>query len=269
MKPETTPAIRELLHRQAVVHSLPLIQESSYGKVNLEPHFYIDDSGTGVDFRIGITKKYVLKDVNTFAKSIDRHDSYSYGKDLQFIHSVEAFDEESRPLVKFICRWVEHNSVLYRANCYLGYIYGKTEKVRRISLAGKELEEFLLLMEGKKFAAEIKSLPEKEWTVTREDFTRKLYMEGSEHGIELKFQKILNMGRIDKFYVFFQHGKIYLKEDESLEEAADFISCMRGIPGGKAFIEKNDVPAFCKSFCRCWKSRSTAERRISTRQSMV
>ena len=46
---------------------------------------------------------YVLKDAFSFDVHIANQDDYKYGKNLQFVHTIESFAEESRPLAKFIC----------------------------------------------------------------------------------------------------------------------------------------------------------------------
>ena len=47
---------------------------------------------------------YVLKDAFSFDNHIANQDDYKYGKNLQFVHTIESFTEESRPLAKFI--WI-------------------------------------------------------------------------------------------------------------------------------------------------------------------
>ena len=54
---------------------------------------------------------------------------YKYGKDLQFVHTEESFDEESRPLAKFICKWADNNRQFHRSAYYYGYYDGAMEKV--------------------------------------------------------------------------------------------------------------------------------------------
>ena len=105
----TTPELASLLQKQAVAKSLPLIQGSTYGKVRLEPYFNFDGRTFTVEFKIGINKMYVLKDAFSFDVHIANQDDYKYGKNLQFVHTIESFAEESRPLAKFICKWADNN----------------------------------------------------------------------------------------------------------------------------------------------------------------
>ena len=97
---------------------------------------------------------YVLKDAFSFDLHIANQDDYKYGKNLQFVHTIESFAEESRPLAKFICKWADNNRQFHRSSSYYGYYMGTLEKVRHLELSGNELAEFLLLMEGKTLQGE-------------------------------------------------------------------------------------------------------------------
>lgn len=259
MRMETTPVLRELLQKQAVARSLPLIQESVCGKVRLEPHLVCGAAGAKLDFRIGINKLYVLKNIFNFESALDNHENYKYGKNLQFIHTMEAFDEESVPLVKYIRKWAQQNRDAYRANSYYGYYYGAMENIRYMELSGRELEEFLLLMGDRVIQADVETMPEKEWHVTRERLPRRLKIVGSIQGIELETQYFFSCGKADEYYIYLHNGKIYMEKSEDIEQIEDFVRCMNKIPGGKAFIEKADIPAFCKELLPALEARYDCE----------
>ena len=68
----TTPELASLLQKKAVVKSLPLIQESTYGKVKLEPYFDFDGRNfTGKNDRF---KKYPVG--NYQRASSENHNNY-------------------------------------------------------------------------------------------------------------------------------------------------------------------------------------------------
>ena len=102
MARKTTGSIQQLLQKGALVKSLPMIQGDICGKVRLEPHMVVENTGITVSFKLGINRMYVLKDVFGFARAIENHENVSYGKNLQFIHAVESFTPQSRPLVSFL-----------------------------------------------------------------------------------------------------------------------------------------------------------------------
>ena len=61
-------------------------------------YFNFDGRTFTVEFKIGINKMYVLKDAFSFDVHIANQDDYKYGKNLQFVHTIESFVEESRRL---------------------------------------------------------------------------------------------------------------------------------------------------------------------------
>lgn len=242
----TTPELAALLQKQAVAKSLPLIQGSTYGKVRLEPYFNFDGRTFTVEFKIGINKMYVLKDAFSFDNHIANQDDYKYGKNLQFVHTIESFAEESRPLAKFICKWADNNRQFHRSSSYYGYYMGTLEKVRHLDLSGNELAEFLLLMEGRKLQGESIGTRNTTWEINREHLPRKMTITGAKQGIELKVSKFTCVANTEQYKICFYDKKIYIENVEELLPVKDFLDSLSLIPGEKAFIENKDVPAFCQ-----------------------
>lgn len=242
----TTPELAQLLQRQAVAKSLPLIQGSTYGKVRLEPYFDFDGRTFTVEFKIGINKMYILKDAFSFDDHIANQDDYKYGKNLQFVHTIESFDEESKPFAKFICKWADRNRQFHRSSSYYGYYMGTLEKVRHLDLSGNELAEFLLLMEGRTLQGESIGTRNTTWEITREHLPRKITITGAKQGIELKVSKFTCAANAEQYKICFYDKKIYIENVEELLPVKDFLDSLDLISGEKAFIENKDVPAFCQ-----------------------
>lgn len=242
----TTPELAALLQKQAVAKSLPLMQGNTYGKVKLEPHFDFDGRNFTVEFKIGTTRMYVLKDAFTFDDYMKNQVDYKYGKDLQFVHTEESFDEESRPLAKFICKWADNNRQFHRSVYYYGYYGGSLEKVRHLELSGNELAEFLLLMEGRTLQGDSVGTRNTSWEVTRAQLPRTITITGWKQGIELKVKKFTCAAITEQFRICFHDKKIYVESMEELLPVKDFLDSLTAISGDKAFIENKDVPAFCK-----------------------
>ncbi len=246
MTMHTTPELAQLLQKQAVAKSLPLIQGSTYGKVKLEPYFDFDGRTFTVEFKIGINKMYVLKDAFSFDAHIANQDDYKYGKNLQFVHTIESFDEESKPLAKFICKWADRNRQFHRSSSYYGYYMGTLEKVRHLDLSGNELAEFLFLMEGRTLQGESIGTRNTTWEITREHLPRKITITGAKQGIELKVSKFTCAANTEQYKICFYDKKIYIENVEELLPVKDFLDSLDLISGEKAFIENKDVPAFCQ-----------------------
>lgn len=101
-RPKTTPAIKAFLSQQQLKSTLPIAQESIYGKVHLEPLLTCMDNFIQVEFKIGTSYLYVLKDVFAFADALQNKQKFAYGQKLEFIHDIQVFDGDSRKLAEFL-----------------------------------------------------------------------------------------------------------------------------------------------------------------------
>lgn len=55
-------------------------------EVELEPRLSFIGDQLKVSFKIGITQKYVLKDLREFLNHVTTESNYRYGKKLEFLH---------------------------------------------------------------------------------------------------------------------------------------------------------------------------------------
>ena len=193
---------------------------------------------------------YVLKDAFSFDVHIANQDDYKYGKNLQFVHTIESFAEESRPLAKFICKWADNNRQFHRSSSYYGYYMGTLEKVRHLDLSGNELAEFLLLMEGKTLQGESIGTRNTTWEITREHLPRKMTITGAKQGIELKVSKFTCVANTEQYKICFYDKKIYIENVEELLPVKDFLDSLSLIPGEKAFIENKMYRHSVRNFYR-------------------
>lgn len=251
---QSTPVfMKQLLEMQMKKKVAPLLQKKVYGKVKLEPIMRVCEQRSGLqldlEFKIGIGQMYVVKDVFEFSKNMEQKRDHSYGKKLQFVHIPEAFEEQAKHLVQFLQNWVNANKNRYiQMNSGYGYSYGyggSPPKLRNIPLSGDDLSEFLELMGDTPFWVYLDSYGEKLWRVSDQKLPRYMTITGQENGINVEINTLLgyNLGR---YYVYFEDGLIYKMRAEEQEPIAEFLSCMAEIPERKVFIQKEDVPVFCK-----------------------
>ena len=78
---------------------LDYYKKSTCLDVHLTPIFHIYQNEVGVELKIHKTKTYFVKNIQDFYDNIDNHLSFKYGKDLEFVHNISAFDKESRVLI--------------------------------------------------------------------------------------------------------------------------------------------------------------------------
>ena len=74
----TTPAMKELLNRHIIKRTLPLIQDSHYGKICIEPIVKCEKRSFQLEFKIGYKHMYILKDIFEFDNAMANNDDISY-----------------------------------------------------------------------------------------------------------------------------------------------------------------------------------------------
>lgn len=244
-QPETTPALKGILMKKFMERTFPVNYREICGRVRLEPYLEWQENETAVEFRIGISKMYVLKDVFTFQKHMAGMAEYSYGKSLAFPHMREAFSEESLGYLEFILSWVRSNEAQYRTYSYYGYSYGFSyQRVRKMNLDRRELDEFLNAVGEQGFQANFFGGGEREWHLSEETPKRHMTLTGRKHGIELKIDGCSGIAG-EKYCYYPIDGVIYREELSKLAPIRDFLFCMAQEPDKTAFIQKEDAAVFC------------------------
>lgn len=249
--PETSPALAKLLQKRVLKRTLPITDTVCYGRVQLIPELKKTDDGTTLTFSIGTedSYKYVLKDVFAFVRALEQNESFPYGRKLIFVHTREAFAEESRALVDFVRDWVENNREQYtRSYSRYGYFsdYTRTTQLREMPLTEVQLEDFINIMGGCAFRGEIYGQAETLWQETADRLPRVLTVKGEEDGLYVSVN-LWNACRGKKDNFYFVEGKIYRVSRQEEDAVQDFLNCFR--EEGKwnsLFVADRDIPVFCR-----------------------
>lgn len=100
-----------------------------------------------VSFRIGTDKMYVIKEIYKFGSCIRNKEIFKYGKGLEFRHTIESFDNNSRELVSYIDkRMADYNEF---ADCG-NYKFSMKRDYRDVMiLKYGALDEFFDIMKNK------------------------------------------------------------------------------------------------------------------------
>ena len=241
----TTPELKELLKQKEIQKNLLYLQGENWGKVHLEPIMTLYTDGIQLEFKIGMTQMYVVKDIFALVQRIQGRENYKYGKKLEFVHAEEMFDAQSRSYVEFLKKWTRENRERYMSySSYYGY-YGYMEpKSRELNLDGSDLDGFLDNLGEEGILCGFVGKNKEYYYLKEEALERKLRISGSEDGITVELQGILGY-RTRNFYVCFEKGGIYRVAREKYEPVEEFLECLEYVQKGKVFVEKADIPAFC------------------------
>ena len=150
------------------------------GTIKLEPRIVYDKFSRDmkVEFKIGTNKMYKIKDLSEFYTRMLEKEFYKYGEKLEFVHTKEMFEEESKPLLDFILRYAE--IIKYaNSNSNSNYrYYGKALSDANIILGNSGIDELFDLLKGKKVNLQ------KDYNTEEIEFTEQ------EPKIEFKLKKV-------------------------------------------------------------------------------
>lgn len=244
--PKTDTTLYRILMGNGKVQQLRFHQNDIRGKIRLEP-YYADYKGKAtVEFKIGATQMYVLKDVTEFARLFENNEFKSYGTKLEFYHHISAFDEESVPLVRFLRECVNDFQATGGMNAYQYYI--KNDVRREIPLVRKHLDAFMELMQGRTFHVTMdRAAYPQNYQVTDEQWKMPLRVEGTAAGIKLMAPYISTVKGASYQYIYETENcmihRIPLSEFEAIQK---FLEYMNQMVGRSAFIAESELPVFCR-----------------------
>ena len=100
-----------------------------------------------IEFQIGINQMYKLKNLPEFYERMLKNESYKYGSRLEFVHKEECFEEESKPLLKYIIKYAEIIKYANEASSSYGH-YGSTLKDNYITISNSGLDEIFEILKN-------------------------------------------------------------------------------------------------------------------------
>ncbi len=102
-----------------------------------------------IDFKIGITQLYKLKDLPEFYDNVIQNRVHKYGAKLEFLHERDAFSDESKPILDFILKHAEIIKYVNN-NANNGYrYYGRLLNTGSITLTASSLDEIFEIFKNK------------------------------------------------------------------------------------------------------------------------
>lgn len=247
-KPQTTYAIKNLLNMQIQKKTAPILQKDAFGRVCLLPSFKVErdnlETKISAAFKIGIDHMYVLKDVSEFAKNMEAAANFAYGKRLQFIHSIESFDQDSQPLAEFLVKWIKDREKKEASDSAF-YFTRTIPKVRELPLSGGEFEMLLDIMGERPFEIELSDSAVKEWQISERMPEMDLYITGKEGGIEVATDAN-PLIRGQEHYLYFADGEIFKLPIKDVKAIDGLLFCMERKINNPFFVAGDDIPIFCR-----------------------
>lgn len=110
-----------------------ILQDEKY---EIEPVLHLEYDGLYISYKVGLSKKYVIKNIQQFLQNIDHQEKVTYGKNLSFTHTYSSFDEFSQKQIDFLRKAYEIS--MRNISPY----YRPYDADKRIFLSGEPLDMF-------------------------------------------------------------------------------------------------------------------------------
>ena len=176
------------------------------GTIKIEPKIIYDkfSSDMKIEFKIGDKKMYKIKNLSEFYTRMVNKEFYKYGEKLQFVHSADMFENDSKRLLNFILKYAE--IIKYaNSNSNSNYrYYGKALNESNIIVGNSGIDELFDILKDKKITMQ------KDYKTQIIEFTEK------QANIEFKLKKENNieneyviLPNIEIFNVSIMKGKEY------------------------------------------------------------
>lgn len=132
---------------QAYKNSEAVSLYSPSEKAELYPSLHIKDGGRCLlSFKIGLPKKYIIKDLCEFADNISNSAESAYGKNTVFLHNRESFSPRAKKYIDIIAEAVSENRIFNTA--FNKYAYLSKLKCKEAELTPHLLDRFMEASEG-------------------------------------------------------------------------------------------------------------------------
>ena len=156
---ETHRAFNQLLNTFLEINNKEeeLAQDGTSG-IKLVPIFLYNDTDKKlkVEFKIGNEQLTKINNLPDFFERMLNREKYKYNNVLEFIHEENAFEEQSRPLLKFLLKYAE--IIKYANDVNNNYEhYGRNFNVNNVALSNTGLDELFEILKGKTVEFETKT----------------------------------------------------------------------------------------------------------------
>ncbi len=217
------------------------------GRVKIEPKIFYDkfSGDMKVEFKIGDTKMYKIKNLSQFYSLMMKKELYRYGEKLKFTHVKEAFTEESQDILEFIMKYSEIIKFA-NSNSNSNYkYYGKALSETNIIVGNSAMDDLFEVLKGKKVAFQKDyNIGEIEFTEEQPNVQFKLNKVDEENYVivpNIEIYKVsIIQGKKNKYLL--DESKIYRCNKQFEKAQLKLLELFRQNYITELKLEKNDLP---------------------------
>ena len=145
---EIRTMIREYTNREVA----KIIEDAEETEIRLVPRLMLKNGSASLEFKLGRDRFYIIKDLMSFAEAVRTGASVSYGKQLTFHHSLNAFAEEDLELCALLLELVQvyqEHFEQFRKSSFV-----TMQGLRTLNLNRANRDRFFQLMENRDLEVE-------------------------------------------------------------------------------------------------------------------
>ena len=220
------------LMRIAAAKTMGLITAGSE-KVSLVPCLSLGYKSVSVEFKIGIKRMYVIKNLREFGSLFSSGEIKEYGKELSLRHDISSFDEKSLPMLRFLLSRISSG----------GFYPYSSSKYRELMLSGFDLDALFEIYKDNCITIDnchtniIRENPPLSVTVAPAEGGCEIYLYDSEH-------ECFFLGKGEHSY-YLINSDLYISDCEFADTAADLLKAL--INSDVVRVAEKDMPAFWRT----------------------
>ncbi len=247
----TSPQVRSMIREYTNREVAGIARNEREKQVELIPRLLLRRQEIRVEFRIGVGRGYVVKDLSSLAEAVEKGSYVEYGKSLAFYHSREAFSEDSRGLLDMVLELADS----YREH-YFEFkknMYAPVPPIRELNLSRVRRDRFFDLLMNREVEAEDSQGSKRQLLVCREnpDFVVEVRRAGA-GGIRVSIDKDIMTFSGEKHLYVLKRGRLYQCSEAFSREMEVFFSQMTQGYGApyEVTVSEKDVPLFYERVLR-------------------
>ena len=231
--------LSRLLRQYKEKEHLAFHQAELMGTIDIVPLMSVSYGQPRVEFKIGGKRKYVLKNIMTFANAMRRGDLVSYGKALEFYHIPEVFTKRGRTLAEFLVMTAADRNRNRHAINYYGH------ENRYVQIHSGNMDEFFQAVGTEEFQVETNYSSWQSYRGSDEWYQPVLTVRGQEDGAVLEQEEMFcTFG--NQYGYLWKESVIYRMSMEQVREIRPFWEYMSEYKCRECFVAQGELPGFCR-----------------------
>ncbi len=252
----TSPQVRSMIREYTNREVAGISRKEGGGLVELIPRLLLQRQEIRVEFRVGIGRSYVVRDLSALAEAVEKGSYVEYGKGLAFYHSRDAFAENSRGLLDMVLELADSYKEHFHE--FKKSVYAQAPPIRELNLSRGRRDRFFELLNGREIETEDRQGNRRQLLVCsgNPDFSVDVKRAGA-RGLRVSLDRDLVTFGGEKHLYVIKGGRLYICDEDFSRETEVFFGQMTQGYGApyEVTVNEKDVPLFYERVLRKMENR--------------